>query len=227
MKRSEINKIIRDAKALFGKYSFLLPKFSEWSPEDYRRNAANYPEIDDCQLGWDVTDFGQGDFLKYGLTLFTIRNGVLNSPIYKKPYAEKIMISRVNQVTLLHYHEHKTEDIINRGGGKLVFEFYHHLKDDPLALDMEREILMPGDGTIHRLKPGERIAIDPGESMTLMPGVFHAFWAEKDDVVIGEVSAVNDDHTDNIFHKPQRRFPEIEEDEAPIHLLVSDYVNWK
>ena len=223
MKRSEINQIIRDAKQLFDRHSFHLPAFSEWTPDEYRQKAADYPEIDDCQLGWDVTDFGRGQFQKFGLTLFTIRNGVLNHPVYTKPYAEKIMISRVNQVTLLHYHVHKTEDIINRGGGKLVFEFYHHLSDDPTALDLNREVLMPGDGTVHHLKPGEHIAIGPGESMTLMPGIFHAFWAEKKDVVIGEVSAVNDDHTDNIFHEPQLRFPEIEEDEAPYRLLVGDY----
>ena len=41
--------------------------------------------------------------------------------------------------------------------------------------------------------------------------------------MIGEVSTVNDDNTDNIFREPIGRFPEINEDEAPRHLLVSDY----
>jgi D-lyxose ketol-isomerase len=41
--------------------------------------------------------------------------------------------------------------------------------------------------------------------------------------LIGEVSTVNDDNTDNIFREPIGRFPEINEDEAPRHLLVSDY----
>ena len=227
MKRSEINQILLYAKSLFSKHSFRLPKFSEWSPYEFKRNAADYPEIDDCQLGWDVTDLGMGDFSKYGLTLFTIRNGVLNHPLYTKPYAEKIMVSRVEQITPLHYHVHKSEDIINRGGGRLVFEFYRHSDENPLELDRENDVLVPGDGKIHRLKAGEHISIAPGESMTLMPGTFHSFWAEGEDVVIGEVSAVNDDHSDNIFYQNQRRFPEIEEDELPLHLLVSDYVNWK
>ncbi len=37
---------------------------------------------------------------------------------------------------------------------------------------------------------------------------------------------MNDDLTDNIFREPIGRFAEIEEDEAPWHLLVSDYDRW-
>ncbi len=42
-------------------------------------------------------------------------------------------------------------------------------------------------------------------------------------MLIGEVSTVNDDRTDNTFLDPIGRFSEIEEDVDPIHLLVSDY----
>ena len=42
-------------------------------------------------------------------------------------------------------------------------------------------------------------------------------------MLIGEVSTVNADNTDNIFREPIGRFSEIEEDEALKHLLVSDY----
>ncbi len=31
---------------------------------------------------------------------------------------------------------------------------------------------------------------------------------------------------DNIFRDPIGRFSDIEEDEAPLHLLVSDYARW-
>ena|SRR5690554_1431468 len=41
-------------------------------------------------LGWDITDFGSGEFYKRGLFLFTLRNGKYK--VDKKPYAEKIMI---------------------------------------------------------------------------------------------------------------------------------------
>jgi ADP-heptose:LPS heptosyltransferase len=43
------------------------------------------------------------------------------------------------------------------------------------------------------------------------------------DVFIGEVSTVNDDLTDNVFAEPIGRFATIDEDVAPLHLLVADY----
>ena len=45
-------------------------------------------------------------------------------------------------------------------------------------------------------------------------------------MLIGEVSTVNDDLTDNVFAEPIARFSDIEEDEPPVHLLVSDYDKW-
>ena len=47
-----------------------------------------------------------------------------------------------------------------------------------------------------------------------MPGDWHAFWGEGGDVLIGEVSTVNDDETDNWFAEPIGRFASIEEDVA-------------
>ena len=46
-------------------------------------------------------------------------------------------------------------------------------------------------------------------------------------MLIGEVSCVNDDHNDNVFHEPQLRFPDIEEDEEPYRLLVCDYRKYR
>ena len=82
------------------------------------------------------------------------------------------------------------------------------------------------DGIWRDFAPGEVLALAPGESVTLMPGDWHAFWGEGGDVLIGEVSTVNDDLTDNVFRAPIGRFAEIEEDAAPAHLLVSDYRRW-
>ena len=58
--------------------------------------------------------------------------------------------------------------------------------------------------------------------------VEHELVVEKEDgdVLIGEVSTVNDDLTDNLFRDPIGRFSAIAEDEAPLHLLVSDYEKW-
>ena len=226
MKRSEINQAIRQAEKFFESFSFKLPKFAAWMPEEMRQNRKldRYREIFDCNLGWDITDFGKGNFASEGLLLFTIRNGVNGSTLYPKPYAEKIMISRSNQVTLLHCHEAKREDIINRGGGRLVFELFNR-KGSNAELD-DTPVTVSKDGELITVEPGSKLYLEPGESILLERNIFHKFYAEAgNDVMIGEVSAVNDDHNDNVFYGEQLRFPAIEEDEKPYRYLVSDYAN--
>ena len=83
-----------------------------------------------------------------------------------------------------------------------------------------------GYSSAKSFKAGDILRLQPGESVTLHPGNWHKFWGEKGDVLIGEVSTVNDDLTDNIFAEPIGRFSEIEEDADPIYLLVSDYEKW-
>lgn len=225
MKRSEINREIKKAEAFFASFNFKLPKFASWTLEDWDKHGDEIQEIFDCELGWDLTDFGRGDFAKDGLLLFTIRNGIMGSEKYSKPYAEKLMISRSEQVTLMHCHVYKQEDIINRGGGRLVFELYNR-KGDTLELD-DTPVELVRDGEKLIIPAGGKLILEPGESITLCQNVFHKFYAEKgSDVMIGEVSCVNDDHNDNVFHEPQLRFPVIEEDEAPYRLLVCDYKNY-
>lgn len=223
MKRSEINNEIRKAEEFFASFSFKLPKFASYTLEDWKKlDKSKVKEIFDCNLGWDITDFGRGNYEKEGLFLFTIRNGNIQMPEYTKMYAEKIMISRSEQVTLMHCHETKCEDIINRGGGNLVFELYNRVAGTTELADTPVTVVKDGEKLI--IPAGEKIVIAPGESLTLTPNLFHKFYAEKgSDVMIGEVSFVNDDHTDNVFHQPQLRFPIIEEDEAPYRLLVGDY----
>ena len=41
--------------------------------------------------------------------------------------------------------------------------------------------------------------------------------------MIGEVSTVNDDQTDNVFEMDIGRFADVQEDTAPTRILVSDY----
>jgi len=124
----------------------------------------------------------------------------------------------------MHRHNIKAEDIINRGGGTLALKLYASAPDG--SIDKEKPVVVPTDGVMRRFEPGGILRLSPGESVTLMPGIWHAFWAEDGDVFIGEVSTVNDDLTDNVFAEPISRFSEIEEDEEPAHLLVSDYQRW-
>ena len=220
MKRSEINKLIREALDFFDSMNFKLPPWAYWSHDDWKKNRLNCEEIFRNQLGWDLTDFGSDDFPGSGLLLFTIRNG--NLKFDQKPYAEKIMIVGEGQVTPMHFHWSKMEDIINRGGGNLMMELYNS-DDNEEFTDQPFEVSM--DGIRKVLDPGSIIRLTPGESITLYQGLYHKFYGEtgKGKVMVGEVSAVNDDHTDNRFHAELGRFPEIEEDEPPVHLLVGDY----
>lgn len=222
MKRSEINRILERAEEFFAYHRFALPPFANWSTTQWTTTAPRAKEILSCGLGWDVTDFGRGDFERFGLVLFTLRNGIAGSSIYNKPYAEKIMIVRKDQVTLTHCHRRKLEDIIVRSGGDLIFELYNMRPN--MDLD-DTPVVVLRDGQEERLPAGSRVRLKPGESLTLPPGLFHSFWGEKEDVLVGEVSTVNDDQTDNIFFGEQLRFPPINEDEDAKRWLVSDYRN--
>jgi D-lyxose ketol-isomerase len=227
MKRSEINAIIAESDKFIRSFGYVMPPFAYWSPDEMKtRTSSDAKAILDARLGWDITDYGQGKFDELGLFLFTTRNG--NQADLKKGggmlYAEKIMISREKQLSPMHRHIVKAEDIINRGGGTLVLELFNSNPDG--SVDEKTDVEVATDGRIVRQKAGGLLKLQPGESVTLLPGNWHAFWGEGGDVLIGEVSTVNDDLTDNIFREPIGRFSTIEEDEAPVHLLVSDYDKW-
>lgn len=226
MKRSEINEIIRAADAFIRSFGYILPPFAYWSPAEMQARRSEIEGIVSARLGWDITDYGQGDFARLGLFLFTTRNGRAGDLARGGGmcYAEKIMISRQNQITPMHRHVVKAEDIINRGGATLAIEMF--ASDATGALDPLAPVVVASDGVERHLPAGGVLRLAPGESVTLMPGNWHAFWGEGGDVLIGEVSTVNDDRTDNIFRDPIGRFAEIEEDAPPLHLLVSDYEAW-
>lgn len=222
MKRSEINRIMREAVQFIESKQFLLPPFAYWTKKDWMDKDESYDEIRENMLGWDITDFGSGNYWEIGLLMFTIRNGNLKNPNNKKNYAEKLLIVEEEQVTPFHFHWSKMEDIINRGGGNLLVQVYNSTEDEQLA-DTPVEISM--DGRRFTVPAGEIIQVKPGESITLETGVYHKFWGEPGygKVLVGEVSSVNDDHVDNRFLEPVGRFPEIEEDEEPLYLLYNDY----
>lgn len=224
MKRSEINAIMRHADQFMRQRGFYLPPFAYWSPEDWASKGTEVREIVDRQLGWDITDFGSGNYAKTGLFIFTIRNGTLDAlkAGHGKAYCEKVLVADVDQVTPMHFHWAKTEDIINRGGGILFIQLYNATSDDGLA---DTDVTVSIDGTLRTVHAGDVVTLAPGESITLTSRLYHKFWGAESRVLIGEVSLVNDDNTDNRFYEPVGRFPEIEEDELPRHLLVTDYPN--
>lgn len=225
MKRSEINAIMRDAEAFIRQRGFYLPPFAYWTPEMWRSKGPEVREIVENGLGWDITDFGSGNFRRDGLFLFTVRNGHPRNwqTLEGKLYAEKIMIVDVGQVTPLHFHWAKSEDIINRGGGRLVIRLYNSTEDEGLATT---PVTVSVDGVLRQVEAGGIVSLSPGESITLPTRLYHTFWGEDERVLVGEVSMVNDDARDNRFYEPTGRFPEIEEDEPPLYLLVGDYPNY-
>ncbi|MBE7048908.1 MAG: D-lyxose/D-mannose family sugar isomerase [Ruminococcaceae bacterium] len=223
MKRSEINAIMKEALGLFKEYKISLPDFVLWTPDEWKNKGEEVQEIKDNMLGWDITDFGNGDYNKVGLFLITLRNGNQKNPEkYPKPYAEKLMIVKENQVTPMHYHWNKIEDIINVGGGNLVIKLYNSTKDNMLD---DSDVVVSIDAVKHTFPAGTEIVLKPGQSVTLTQGLFHRFWGEagKGTVIVREVSMCNDDANDNCFYDKAGRFPEIEEDEKPMHLLCNEY----
>jgi D-lyxose ketol-isomerase len=227
MKRSEINTIMRDAESFMSRMGFALPPFANWGPDDWRNAGEDARDIPTSQLGWDITDFGSGDYASVGLLMFTIRNGDMahfGQP-GAKAYAEKIMIVEEDQITPTHFHWHKMEDIINRGGGDLLIAMWNATDEEDLA---DTPVTVNIDGVYCTFDAGETVALAPGSSVCLPPRLYHRFWGApgKGTVLVGEVSSVDDPRGDNRFHEEIGRFPEIEEDEAPLHLLQKDYANY-
>lgn len=224
MKRSEINTVLREMEAFIHKYRFALPPFSYFTPEEWLEKGHEYDEIRDNLLGWDITDYGQGNFDKVGCSLITIRTG--NSSMrekYPKPYTEKLIYIRDGQYSPMHLHWFKMEDIINRGGGNILITLYNSTSDE--ELDKKGTVAVHRDGLLETVPAGTRVKLTPGESISIQPRLYHDFSVEAGTgpVLLGAVSQCNDGNTDNCFYVHMSRFPTIEEDVPPYRLLCNEY----
>ena len=224
MKRSEINRALKELEEMCAKCGFKPPPFCGFTPKEWENKGHEYDEIRDCMLGWDITDYGLGDFDHIGFSLVTIRNGNRNEPEkYPKVYAEKILYIKEGQYAPNHFHWFKTEDIINRGGGNVLIRVFNS-KDDE-SIDKESDVEVHCDGRRFKVPAGTQIRLTPGESISITPYMYHDFSVEEGSgpVLLGEVSQCNDDNNDNRFEPPVGRFPVIEEDEEPYRLLCNEY----
>ena len=224
MKRSEINRALRELEAMCEKYSCFLPPFCHMTPEQWQTAGHEWDEVRDCMLGWDITDYGLGDFDKVGFSLITIRNGSQKMPEkYPKVYAEKLLYLKEGQTSPNHFHWYKTEDIINRGGGNVLIRVYNSLPDE--SIDYKSDVTLHLDGRCCVVPAGTVIKLTPGESIFVTQHLYHDFAVEPGTrpVLLGEVSQCNDDNIDNRFNPPVGRFPAIEEDEPPYRLLCNEY----
>lgn len=224
MKRSEINEALRELETMAARYRFALPPFCRITPEEWVQKGHDHDEIRDNMLGWDITDYGLGDFDKVGFSLITIRNGNLRRRNqYRKTYAEKLLYLKDGQYSPNHFHWSKMEDIINRGGGNLLIRVYNSLPNE--TVDRNGCVVLHLDGVETTVSAGTQITLTPGESISIQPYLYHDFEVEAGTgpVLIGEVSECNDDNSDNRFELPVGRFPAIEEDEPPYRLLCNEY----
>lgn len=222
MKRSDINRALMEMETFINEHQFALPPFCYFTPQEWNTKGHEYDEIRDNMLGWDITDYGLGDFDKVGFSLITLRNGNQKLEQYTKTYAEKLLFLKEGQMATMHFHWNKMEDIINRGGGNVLITVYNSTADGAFA---DTDVTVHCDGKAAVVPAGTQVCLKPGESITIYKGMYHDFHVEEGTgpVLLGEVSMCNDDANDNRFYEPMGRFPEIEEDEAPYRLLCNEY----
>jgi ribokinase len=98
MKRSRINRALLEARETLAAHRFALPDWADWTLADHAAHPEQSRFLAHRQIGWDVTDFGQGRFEERGLTLLCLRNGHQNTPD-ERPYAEKALFVGEGQET--------------------------------------------------------------------------------------------------------------------------------
>lgn len=223
MKRSKINSAILWAQDLLAANNIRLPEYAYWPMDQWAENKGKLSVLKTLMLGWDVSDFGLDNYEEWGAVLYTVRNGSCTDPSVGVPYCEKYIVMQDGQRLPKHYHVFKSEDIINHAGGTL--EVFLWNADPKTGKQLETDVRVYQDGILHTYKPGESILLQPGNSISLTPYVAHIFGPKRGtgDLIVGEVSKVNDDMTDNYFLEISSRYPTIEEDAAPIRPLCNEY----
>jgi D-lyxose ketol-isomerase len=188
MKRSEINSLVESAARCYAVHDWALPP-----------NAR-----------WDVTDFGLGDWRRFGLVLVNLAE--------EPEYCEKLMYAQKSMTTPAHAHKKKKEDIICRWG-KLAVKVW---AGEP-ARSANQSFRLPVNHEDQEVSSGSVVQLEAGSRVTLIPGVYHEFYPVSEECIISEVSTANDDLHDNFFVNPNvGRYPDIEEDEAATMRLISE-----
>ena len=186
MRRSEVNTLVRAARDCFGAHGWALPP----------------------RPRWDVTDFGLGDWDRYGLVLVNLTE--------QAEYCEKLMYARAGMATPCHCHRRKKEDIICRWGTLRVW-----LWAGRPAETAGRPVTAPVNGEPRTVASGDPFDLTAGERVTVAPGIYHEFAPLSAEAILGEVSTYNDDAHDNFFDDPRvGRLPAIEEDEPAMVRLA-------
>lgn len=103
-----------------------------------------------------------------------------------------------------------------------MIQLYNSDEHEKFA-DTPVEVSMDGEKKV--IEAGGTVKLEPGQSITLMPGQYHRWIGEKGtgQIMLFEVSSTNDDTIDNRFYSANERLPVIIEDEEPRYLLFKDY----
>jgi|TARA_Y100000310_G_scaffold343799_1_gene453089 hypothetical protein len=231
MRRSEINALIREGADFIMSRNIALPPQAYWDLEYWRIRWKEDPVRTEGasreRNGWDITDFGHGDYQHLGLLLYTSSNGILGpdgQPV-DQTYANKYLVVGEGQITPMHHHLSKIEDIICLSGGDLQIQVYNVGEDN--ALDTETPVRIKHDGCFwEEHNPEYTISMKHGQRVRLETHHYHKFWGKPGTgtVLVEETSMVNDDEKDNQFLPEDKigRFPSIEEDEMPKFLLCTE-----
>jgi D-lyxose ketol-isomerase len=190
MKRSEINRAFGEARESFARHHWALPP----------------------RARWDITDFGRGDFARFGLTLVTLTA--------EPEYGERLMFARRGQMTPCHSHYRKKEDLICRVG-ELSLRLWPTKPEADAAEAPVLEVAVDGESC--RVTAGLMMVLGAGSRATIPAGVWHEFFPTSDECILSEVSTAGDDGQDVVFlDATVGRHPCIEEDAAAEVKLVSE-----
>ena len=221
MKRSELNRYIAEADAFFAKNHFMLPPFAQWTPQEWETKGPEVNEIRDpaTGLGRDGFRFGRlPPDRPHGLHA---TNGLSPDGEPSKVYAEKIIYVREGQVTPFHYHASRMVDTLTEAGREARWWF--HFTFHPRRRTRGNPSLCFLRWSSVSCRRGRCGDAGSGQSVTLPPFLYHTFYAVDGDALIGEVSSLNNDDTDNFFLDKLPRYPAVVEDEAPTRLLCTEY----
>ena len=147
MKRSEINKALRELEAMCKKYHCYLPPFCSFTPDEWQSKGHEYDEVRECMLGWDITDYGQGKFNELGY-----------SPNHFHWFKTEDIINRGGGNVLIRVYNSKEDESID-------------YESDVVVHTDGKSYTVPA-GTQIRLTPGESIYVYQGlyHDFTVEPG---------------------------------------------------------
>ncbi len=224
MKRSQINNLIDRALNSFTATTFICRHGRSGTPTNGKPWVKKQTKLESTVWdGWSAI-LAAMISTKKDFCYLSCAMGFCKTTVLKQRSSTlKMFVVQPEQVTPWHFHWMKTEDLINRGGGRLEVELAW-AADDEKSFD-EREVRVQVDGITKIIPSGGKLILEPGESVTLPPKLCHQFCGHKGDktVLAGEISSLNDDTKDNCFMgKTVDRTPIIE-DEAPRYSLTGEY----